>query len=194
MRDASSTALPALLPKGAVAPWASRAALALAGTAALALSAKVQVPFYPVPMTMQTLVVLAIGATYGLRLATATLALYLAEGFLGLPVFAGAVAGPAYMVGPTGGYLIGFLAAAAALGFAADRGWLRRAPSSLGWLAGAHALVFAFGFAWLARLIGPQKAWIAGVAPFYAATALKTVLAWMGSIGWTAWIDGRARG
>ncbi len=113
--------------------WGRFAALAIAGTLALALSAKVQIPFYPVPMTLQTLAVLAIGAAFGLRLAAATVALYLIEGLLGLPVFAGAVAGPAYMFGPTGGYLLGFLASAAFVGFAADRGcyargWRRWSP------------------------------------------------------------------
>src|ERR1700757_150507 len=101
------------------------AALAVLGTLALAVSAKVQVPFYPVPMTLQTLVVLILGAAFGARLAGATVALYLLEGLIGLPVFAGDIAGPAYMAGPTGGYLIGFLVAAVAIGFLAERGWDR---------------------------------------------------------------------
>ena len=100
-------------------------ALALGGSLLLAISAKVQVPFYPVPLTLQTLVVLLLGATLGARLAAASVALYLIEGLAGLPVFAGAVAGPVYMAGPTGGFLVGFLAAAALIGFAADRRWDR---------------------------------------------------------------------
>ena len=86
------------------------AALAFLGALVLAASAKIEVPFYPVPMTLQTLAVLTLGALFGARLAAATVALYLAEGLVGLPVFAGAVAGPAYLAGPTGGYLVGFLA------------------------------------------------------------------------------------
>src|SRR3954462_91006 len=78
------------------------------GTALLTLSAKTQVPFYPVPMTMQTFVVLALGAAYGWRVAGATIALYLLEGAAGLPVFAGPITGPAYLMGPTGGFLLGF--------------------------------------------------------------------------------------
>ena len=153
------------------------AAFAVGGALALALSAKVQVAFYPVPMTLQTLVVLALGAAYGARLATATVSLYLAEGFLGLPVFAGALAGPGYMAGPTGGYLAGFLAAAALIGFVVDHGWDRSWPRLLAAMALGHAVIFAFGFSWLAVLVGPGKAFALGVAPFAAATVVKTLLA-----------------
>jgi biotin transport system substrate-specific component len=167
-----------LWPQQAASRIARFAALAIGGALALALSAKTQAPFYPVPMTLQTLVVLAIGAAFGARLAAATVALYLAEGLMGLQVFAGASAGPAYMAGPTGGYLAGFLVAAALVGWLAQRGWDR----SLGWLLAAmvlgHFVIFACGFAWLAVLIGPERAWIGGVVPFFAATVVKTLLAW----------------
>ena len=89
--------------------------LAVVGSILLTISAKVQVPFWPVPMTMQTFVVLAIGMAYGPALGMATVALYLAQGAFGLPVFAGTPEkgiGLAYMAGPTGGYLAGFVAAA----------------------------------------------------------------------------------
>jgi biotin transport system substrate-specific component len=152
-------------------------ALALAGSLLLAISAKVEVPFYPVPLTLQTLVVLVIGAALGARLAAASVALYLIEGLAGLPVFAGAVAGPLYMAGPTGGYLVGFLAAAALIGFAADRKWDRTWIRLLVSLSIGHAVVFVFGFAWLAHLIGAEKAFAAGVAPFALATVVKTLLA-----------------
>ena len=153
------------------------AALAVVGALVLAASAKVQVPFYPVPMTLQTLAVLTIGALFGARLAAATVALYLGEGLLGLPVFAGAVAGPAYMMGPTGGYLVGFLAAAALVGGLAERGWTRGWPLALAAMAIGHVVLFATGFAWLALTLGAAKAWAVGVAPFYAATLAKTLLA-----------------
>ena len=97
-------------PRSRRAPLLRGAALAFLGTLVLVVSAKVEVPFYPVPMTLQTLAVLTLGALFGARLAAATVALYLGEGLIGLPVFAGAAAGPAYLVGPTGGYLVGFLA------------------------------------------------------------------------------------
>jgi biotin transport system substrate-specific component len=149
------------------------------GSALLALSAKIQVPFYPVPMTMQTLVVLVIGAAYGWRLGGATVALYLLEGALGLPVFAGPVAGIGYMAGPTGGFLMGFLLAAMLTGFLAERGWDRSLLQVLAVMAVGHAVIFAFGLAWLAQLFQFDfgRAWAAGVAPFYAATVLKTALA-----------------
>src|SRR3954453_13846974 len=89
--------------------------LAVLGSMVLALSAKIQIPFWPVPMTMQSVVVLMLGMAYGSRLALGTLLLYLADGAAGLPVFAGTNAGFAYMIGPTGGYLIGFLFAAVLL-------------------------------------------------------------------------------
>lgn len=165
----------------ASAPWPARlaraAALAIGGTLLLAASAKIQVPFYPVPMTLQTLAVLAIAGVYGARLAAATLALYLVEGLLGAPVFAGAAAGLPYMAGPTAGYLVGFLAAAALVGWLAQRGWDRDWPRLIGAMAIGHVVIFAFGFAWLALPLGSEKAWAIGVAPFYAATLVKTLLA-----------------
>jgi biotin transport system substrate-specific component len=156
---------------------ARASALAVGGSLALALSAKAQVPFYPVPMTLQTLVVLILGAAFGARLATAAVTLYLLEGVVGFPVFAGVAAGPVYMAGPTGGYLLGFLVSAAFVGFAADQRWDRTWPRLLAVMTLGHALVFALGFAWLSVLVGPGKAFAFGVAPFGYATALKTVLA-----------------
>jgi|SRR5271165_1838809 len=153
------------------------AALAVCGALALAVSAKIQVPFYPVPMTLQTLAVLVLGAAFGARLGAAAVALYLVEGLFGAPVFAGAVAGPAYMAGPTGGYLVGFLAAAVLIGLLAERGWDRSWPRLLAAMTIGHAVIFAFGFAWLAVLVGAQKAFALGVAPFALATIVKTLLA-----------------
>jgi biotin transport system substrate-specific component len=161
-------------------------ALMLVGSALLTLSAKIQVPLPPVPMTLQTLVVLMLGAAYGWRLGGATVALYLAEGLAGLPVFAGSVAGPLYFAGPTGGFLIGFLVAAILTGVLAERGWDRPLPRVLALMALGHAVIFAFGLGWLSALIGPEKAWALGAAPFVLATALKTALAaGLMQAGWT---------
>jgi biotin transport system substrate-specific component len=151
--------------------------LAFAGTLALILSAKAQVPFYPVPLTLQTLVVLVLGAAFGARLGAATVALYLAEGIVGLPVFAGATAGPLYMAGPTGGYLVGFCLAAACVGFCAERGYDRSPWRLLAVMTLGHVVIFICGFAWLSVLIGPAKAWIGGVTPFVWETIVKTLLA-----------------
>ncbi len=161
--------------RGRIDSAAKSVLLALAGTALLTLSAKVQVPFYPVPMTMQSMVVLMIGAVYGARLGAATLGLYLLQGAMGLPVFASG-AGLAYMTGPTGGYLAGFLAAAFVTGALVERGFGRSLTGLFGVMALGHVVLFAFGYAWLASLVGAEKAWIAGVAPFWAATLLKTGL------------------
>lgn len=153
--------------------------LALVGTLLLTISAKIQIPFWPVPMTMQTYVVLVLGMAYGWRLAGATMLLYLAQGALGLPVFAGTPEkglGLAYMMGPTGGYLLGFVAAAVVMGWLAERGFDRSFARAAFAMSLGHAIVFAFGFAWLASLIGANKAWIGGVAPFWAATLFKTLL------------------
>ena len=153
-------------------------ALALAATGLLTLSAKVQVPLF-IPMTLQTLVVLVIGASFGWRLGAATVLLYLAEGAAGLPVFAGTPEkgiGLAYMMGSTGGYLAGFVLAALLTGFMAERGLTKSIPGALLTMALGHAVIFAAGFAWLATLMGVDKAFMLGVAPFYAATAIKTAL------------------
>lgn len=155
-------------------------ALALFGSLLLAASAKVQVPFWPVPMTMQTFVVLVLGAAYGWRLGLGTLLVYLAEGALGLPVFAGTPEkgiGLAYMAGPTGGYLIGFAVAAALVGWIVENGRARGLFGlALAMILG-HAAIFAFGIGWLAVSIGWAKAVAAGLTPFWAATIFKTALA-----------------
>jgi biotin transport system substrate-specific component len=175
-----ATLVSALWPAEANAALVRNALLAVAGSLLLWLSAKINVPFYPVPLSMQTFAVLVIGAAYGPRLGAATVLLYLAEGAVGRPVFAGTPEkgiGLAYMMGPTGGYLIGFAVAAAVTGWLCQRGW----DNSLGWLILAmligHVVIFAFGIAYLASLIGFNAAWASGVAPFYHATLLKTLLA-----------------
>lgn len=152
------------------------ATLMVAGSLALALSAKIQVPFWPVPMTMQSLVVLLIGIAYGSRLGAAAVLAYLAEGFIGLPVFAGSSAGAAYMAGPTGGYLLGFVLGAACVGWLAERGWDRSLGGVSAAMALGHVLLFIPGVIWLAVLLGWTKAIAFGVTPFIAATVVKTAL------------------
>jgi len=132
------------------------AILAIAGTIALWISAKIQIPFYPVPLNMGTLVVLLIGAAYGWRLGLVTVALYLAEGAAGLPVFAGTPEkgiGLAYMLGGTGGYLVGFLLAVGAVGWLAERGFDRNFfTTALAMLLG-NVLIYAPGLLWAGRLV-----------------------------------------
>lgn len=183
-----------LLPEGA-ARLISAILLVIAGTMVLAIAAKIKVPFYPVPMTLQTLAVLGIAATYGSRLAVITVLAYLAQGALGLPVFTNtppAVAGPAYFTGPTGGFLIGFVVMAWIVGAAADKGWGRSFPKLLGTMIVADVVMLALGFVWLAWFaalssgatglggangLGVVSAFSAGVAPFLLGDLLKVLLA-----------------
>lgn len=155
--------------------------LAVMGSLALWLSAKIQVPFYPVPITMQTIVVLLVGMAFGWRLGTATVLLYLAEGALGLPVFAGTPergTGLTYMAGPTGGYLLGFVFAAAAVGWLAQRGWDRRFATTLAAMALGTAIIYGPGLIWLGMEIGWDKPVLElGLWPFLPGDALKVALA-----------------
>jgi biotin transport system substrate-specific component len=151
-----------------------QAALVLGGSLALAISAKVQVPFWPIPMTLQSLTVLLIGVSYGAPLAAATVFAYLAEGFAGLPVFAGAASGPAYFMGPSAGYLLGFLIAAPGVGWFAHR--FRSVPAITATLTLGHVALFVPGVLWLAALFGWPQAIATGVTPFLVATVVKTAL------------------
>jgi len=158
--------------------WLRSVILVALGTALLTLSAKVNLPLPYVPMTLQTLVVLVIGAAYGWRLGTATVMAYLAEGALGWPVFAGPTGGLAPLLGPTAGYLFGFVAAAFVTGWLSERGWDRSVPRLFLAMGLGHILILAAGFTWLAFGIklGADKAWLVGIAPFMAASLIKNAL------------------
>lgn len=154
---------------------------AIAGSLALTLSAKVSIPALPVPFTLQTLVVLLLGFAYGPVLAGATVGLYLMQGALGLPVFQGTPIkglGLAYMMGPTGGYLLGFFVAATFCGWLAKIGWDRRfSTMALGMIMG-NAIIYAFGLAWLGSLIGWDKPIIElGMMPFLVGDMIKIAIA-----------------
>jgi len=155
--------------------------LAVVGAQLIWIAAKIQVPFHPVPMTMQTFVVLGLGMAYGWRLGAATILLYLAEGAFGLPVFAGTPekgVGLAYMAGGTGGYLLGYILAAAACGWLAERGWDRNVvTTALAMLAG-NILIYVPGLLWLGILFGwdkPILEW--GLLPFVLGDLTKIALA-----------------
>jgi biotin transport system substrate-specific component len=148
------------------------------GTALLTLSAKINLPLPYVPITLQTLVVLMIGAAYGSRLGAATVVAYLAEGAIGLPVFAGPVAGIAPLLGPTAGYLAGFALAAFVTGWLSERGWDRSVPRLFVAMGLGHIAILAAGFGWLAfgMRLGVEKAWLVGIVPFVAGTLVKNAL------------------
>ena len=153
---------------------------AIAGSLLLWASAKVKVPFWPVPMTMQPFVVLALGLALGWRRAGLAVALYLAEGAVGLPVFTDTPQrgiGLAYMVGPTGGYLAGFLVAAVAVGWLKDRGFTRSIGLAFAACLAGVALIYLPGVAWLASFVGVEKAITFGVTPFILGDVLKALLA-----------------
>ena len=182
---APTTLLDAYWPARAGAAWRRAVILALAGSAILALSAKIAVPMWPVPVSMQTFAVLMLGAAYGWRLAGATVALYLAGGIAGLPVFAQG-AGPAYFAGTTGGYLVGFAAAAMLVGWLAERGWDRRPLQTAAAMVLGNLVIYALGLAWLYVLLGSIRGvegWglsntvAAGLTPFLLGDALKIALA-----------------
>lgn len=165
------------LRRGGAGAWRA-ALLVVIGTALLALSAKVNLPLPHVPMTLQTLVALMIAAAYGWRLGVLTIVAYLVEGALGLPVFAGPVGGLAPLVGPTAGYLAGFVAAAFIVGWLGERGWDRSVPASFSTMLLGHAAILAAGFGWLAYGVhlGAEKAWRVGVLPFLVGAAVKSTL------------------
>ncbi len=153
----------------------------VAASLLLTLSAKVQVPFYPVPMTMQTLVVIGLGLALGPVRGAAAVALYLLQGALGLPVFAGTPEkgiGLAYMMGPTGGYLLGYLPAALLAGWLAKRGWDRNPLSAMAAALLAGAVIYVPGLLWLGSVIGFDKPVLAlGLYPFIPGDIAKAVLA-----------------
>ena len=187
----------AVIPAEGAALWAKRAALVAVGVAAMAIAAKIKVPMWPVPITMQTFAVLTIGAAYGARLGVATILAYLAIGAAGADVFTGSSAaenGLSYMLGSTGGYLLGFALAAAFVGWAARRGWDRSFGHAALAMLGGLALIYAPGLLWLGALFGfdqPILAW--GLHPFLAGEALKLALAALTApLAWRA--VGQARG
>lgn len=171
--------------------------LVLVGILVLAVAAKIKVPMWPVPVTMGTFAVLTIGAAYGARLGLATILGYMIIGALGFDVFAGSsaqAAGLSYMMGGTGGYLMGYVLATLALGALAQRGWDR----SVVWMALAMligtVLIYVPGLLWLGQLYGwdqPILAW--GLTPFLIGDVLKLALAALVLPGVWALV-GRARG
>ncbi len=162
-----------------------KALLVLGGSAFIAVAAQISVPFFPVPMTLQTLAILIVGLSFGARLGFATVLAYLLEGAAGLPVFANGGAGLAYMAGPTAGFLVGFLLMVYVAGLAAGRGTLVMLGASLV----AAAALYIPGLAWplgVAQLTGidagwaglsADKVWGAFAAKFVFGDAVKAILA-----------------
>lgn len=174
-----------------------QALLVVLGIAALVIAAKIKVPMWPVPMTLGTFAVLTIGAAYGARLGLVTIMGYMIVGALGFDVFAESSAeafGLTYMMGGTGGYLVGYVLATLALGIAARAGWDRSPLRMAGAMLVGNALIYVPGVIWLGMLYGwdePILQW--GLTPFLVGDAVKLALAAM--ILPAAWkLVGRARG
>ena len=151
---------------------------ALVGSIALAISSKIKIPFYPVPMTMQTFIVLVIGIGFGWRLGLATVSLYLVEGIIGLPVFSGTPekgVGLVYFTGPTMGYLLGFLIAVYVSGkFVYDENLFKNFLK----LLVATSFIYILGLSWLGNLIGWEKPiFQLGAQPFLLAELFKILIA-----------------
>lgn len=149
------------------------------GALFLAAASWIEVPMFPVPMTMQTFAVTLIGALYGWRLGAITVLAWLGQAILGFPVLAGGAGGLAHFAGPTGGYLIAFPIAAALVGWLAERGWTAKGNifHNLAAMLIGSAFILALGGAWLAGQIGVSDAFEFGVAPFILGGILKAVLA-----------------
>ena len=156
------------------------------GSLLLTLSAKVKIPFYPVPMTMQTFVVLFLGISFGYKIGLATIGLYLVEGIIGLPVFSNSPekgVGLVYFTGPTMGYLIGFLPAVFLTGYLKLDDWMKKENGSvkvffinLIKLFISVSTIYFLGLYWLSNLIGFEKALLFGLKPFWLAELFKILL------------------
>ena len=152
--------------------------LILGGSLFISLTAQLafRLPFTPVPITMQTFGVLLIGLTYGSKRGALTLVAYLAEGAMGLPVFANGGCGIAYLCGPTGGYLFGFVVAAFVIGYLAENGWDRKMLTAFAAMLIGTIVLFAFGLLGLSRFVGEDKLFVAGLIPFIPGEIFKSIL------------------
>jgi biotin transport system substrate-specific component len=173
-----NTLLGVFQPKGDAAKLAANIATVVLGTLLITICAKINVPVWPVPVTMQGFAIAALAAAFGMRIGVATVALYLIEGAFGLPVFATG-GGLAYIAGPTGGFLIGFLALAAIVGYAADRGASGKPLTLFAAMLVGDAVLFVLGFAWLVLLAG-QAGWIdqSNVVASAFAKAVQPFIVW----------------
>lgn len=151
--------------------------LIVLGSLFVAAMAQLSIPLQPVPVTGQTFAVLLVGMVLGSRRGALALVAYLGEGLAGLPVFAEAKSGLATMLGPTGGYLVGFIAAAWVVGLLAERGFDRSLFKALIAMAAGNLVIYAFGLTWLATQVGFANALVFGLYPFLIGDALKAGLA-----------------
>jgi len=149
--------------------------LILMGTLLLTCSSRIMLPIGPVPATMQTCAVLLIGALYGARLGALTILTYFAEALSGLPVLAGGLSGFLCFLGPTGGYLAGFLFSVLLVGWLADNGSIKTGTGAFFTMLAGHTVILFSGFIWLGTLITWKKAALLGVMPFLTVDFFKSL-------------------
>ena len=158
--------------------WLFDTGLVILFSGFVGLTAQVEIPLWPVPLTLQTLGVFFTGAVLGGRRGALALLLYLAEGAAGLPVFAGGASGGTHVLGPTGGYLAGFVFAAGVVGLLAERGWDRQLVWTMLAMVVGNLVVYAFGVAWLAILLSDiGTALIQGMLVFMPGDLVKIAIA-----------------
>lgn len=190
--SSNNTILDIFQPKAKTSKAIKNIAFVILGSILLTISAKVQIPFIGVPATFQTLVVALLSAAFGWRLGVATVAFYLMQGIMGLPVFATG-GGVAYLFGPTGGFLLGFLPAAFVIGKLANMGYSKKFFPTFASMVLGTSIIFAFGFAWLVALSGSvvwldqsnviASAFAIAIKPFIIWDILKMALAAMSVVG-----------
>jgi len=181
---ATTLVRPTLVDRVVTRTWLSDLALVVAATALVAALAQVAIPLWPVPITGQTLAVLLVGAGLGAARGAAALALYAILGGIGLPIYSDAASGWSVLLGPTGGYILGFIAAAGIVGWAAERSWDRGWYKPIITFVGGSLIVFAIGLPWLAVSLGQlglpndmQSVLIAGFYPFLIGGLIKAAIA-----------------
>jgi len=152
---------------------------AFTGSLLLALLAhlSIPVPFSPVPITGQTFGILFLGAMLGSRIGTLSVIMYISEGLMGLPVFAGGTMGFLYLLGPTGGYLLGFIPAVYLVGYLSEQGWINNFTSAFLTMTIGTSVIFIFGISWLAITAGLGTALSIGLYPYLPGAAVKIILA-----------------
>jgi biotin transport system substrate-specific component len=167
--------------------------LVLVGSWLVALTAQIAVPLWPVPITGQTFGALLVGALLGKKRGATSLLVYLGQGAVGFPVFAGGTAGIARLAGPTGGYLVGLVVVAWVVGWLSERGWDRRFATAVAAMLIGNVSIYVFGLPWLANFVGWGAVLRVGLIPFIVGDVLKIVLAGL-ALPWGRALVGRKGG
>jgi biotin transport system substrate-specific component len=175
-----NTVLGVLLPREGTARLAANIATVVIGSLILAAAANIKIPLQPVVINLTTLAVAILAASFGWRIAVATVALYIAEGLAGLPFFANG-GGWGYVLSPSFGFIVGYLPMAFIIGWAADRGASASAIRLFGWMLVADAVVFSFGFAWL-LVVASLILQSGGALPAWLSSGDLLTVAWNGAV------------